>query len=67
MKYVDSLNFSYNKATEIMKQQDDYCRKAEAGEFENLGEFPDNLQWESLVDVLRGKVKVRSELYMLTI
>lgn len=42
-----------------MKQQDEYCSKVEAGDLQGLGDFPEDLQWESLVDVLRGKVKVR--------
>lgn len=35
----------------------------EAGKFEGLGEFPDDLQWEALVDVLRGRVKVNTHCY----
>lgn len=41
-----------------MREQDAYCSKAAAGQFNNLGNFPDDLRWEALVDVLRGKVKV---------
>jgi hypothetical protein len=48
----------YDTARQIKEQQDAYCTRALAGEWENLGEFPDNLQWEALVDVLRGRVKV---------
>lgn len=40
--------------------QDEYCEKAYAGQWKDLGKFPDDLQWEALVDVLRGKVKVIS-------
>jgi hypothetical protein len=50
--------FSYNKARKIKKSQDEYCSKAIAGQWEGLGEFPEDLQWEALVDVLRGRVKV---------
>jgi hypothetical protein len=35
-----------------------YCSKASSGQWDRLGEFPDDLQWEALVDVLRGRVKV---------
>ncbi|KAJ3767029.1 carbohydrate esterase family 9 protein, partial [Lentinula raphanica] len=48
---------SYNKAAQIMKQQDEYCSKVEAGETKGLGDFPEDLQWDALVDVLRNKVK----------
>jgi len=40
-------------------QQDEYCSRALAHNWHNLGEFPEVLKWEALVDVLRGKVKVR--------
>ncbi|KAJ7039590.1 hypothetical protein C8F04DRAFT_1231394 [Mycena alexandri] len=51
---------AYNTASQIKKQQDEYCSKALANEWEGLGEFPDNRQWEALVDVLRGRVKVEA-------
>ncbi|KAJ4483355.1 carbohydrate esterase family 9 protein [Lentinula aciculospora] len=54
---------AYNKAKHIMKQQDEYCSKAETGNIRDLGDFPEDLQWESLVDVLRGKVKVNIHCY----
>lgn len=38
--------------------QDEYCSKALAGKWYGLGHFPEDLQWEALVDVLRGRVKV---------
>lgn len=41
-------------------KQDDYCAKALEGNWKDLGEFPYDLQWEALVDVLRGRVKVRA-------
>lgn len=50
---------AYNEARKIKEQQDEYCRKAEAREWNGLGsKIPENLQWEALVDVLRGRVKV---------
>ena len=44
--------------------QDAFCQKVEAEEWECLGDgkFPESLQWESLVDVLRGRVKVSAAL-----
>ena len=52
---------SYNKAREIKEAQDDFCVKVKAGKFDEVAKrpFPEDLQWESLVDVLRGRVKVR--------
>lgn len=52
------LSISYNTARKIKKQQDQYCSRAFAGKWKNIGEFPEDLQWEALVDVLRGRVKV---------
>ncbi|KAK1235021.1 hypothetical protein PQX77_001763, partial [Marasmius sp. AFHP31] len=49
---------AYNEATKIKKQQDEFCARAEAGDFEGLGEFPQDLKWEALVDVIRGRVHV---------
>ena len=42
--------------------QDVYCAKAEAGQWDAIQgqSFPESLQWEALVDVLRGRVKVRT-------
>ena len=33
------------------------------GHCHKLGEFPENLQWESLVDVLRGHAKINNHCY----
>lgn len=55
------VNFdSYNKAREIKLAQDGFCAKVEAGKFDEVKNkpFPEDLQWEALVDVLRGRVKV---------
>lgn len=51
---------AYDKAREIKKKQDEYCEKVESEKLESLqGEkFPEDPQWEMLVDVLRGRVKV---------
>ncbi|KAI0074162.1 carbohydrate esterase family 9 protein [Panus rudis PR-1116 ss-1] len=53
----------YNKAREIKNAQDAFCAKAEAGKWSGLGEFPEDYQWEALVDVLRGRVKVHNHCY----
>ncbi|KAJ8582701.1 composite domain of metallo-dependent hydrolase [Rhizopogon salebrosus TDB-379] len=54
---------AYDTARQLKEQQDAYCTRALEGEWEGLGEFPDNLQWEALVDVLRGRVKVHTHCY----
>ncbi|KAI5114720.1 hypothetical protein M0805_001359, partial [Coniferiporia weirii] len=53
----------YDKARQIKEKQDSYCEKALASEWTGLGSFPDDLQWEALVDVLRGRVKVQVHCY----
>lgn len=51
---------AYDTARKIKNSQDDYCHKALAGDWHAIKgeEFPESLQWEALVDVLRGRVKV---------
>ena len=51
---------AYNEAKKVKDDQDAFCQKVEAEEWGCLGDgkFPESLQWESLVDVLRGRVKV---------
>lgn len=51
---------SYETARKIKVEQDAYCSKALAGEWSAIKgqSFPENLQWESLVEILRGRVKV---------
>jgi hypothetical protein len=53
---------AYNEAKKVKDAQDAFCEKVEAEEWDLLGDqvdnFPENLQWEALVDVLRGRVKV---------
>ena len=48
----------YDRARQLKEKQDAYCRQALSGHWSDLDEFPENLQWEALVDVLRGRVKV---------
>ncbi|KAI0639278.1 carbohydrate esterase family 9 protein [Trametes polyzona] len=54
---------AYEKARQIKQSQDEFCSKAVRGEWAGLGEFPEDLQWEALVDVLRGRVKVQNHCY----
>ena len=54
---------SYDKARTIKKAQDAYCDKVLANDWADLGAFPDDFQWDPLVDVLRGRVKVHTHCY----
>ncbi|KAF7352632.1 Carbohydrate esterase family 9 protein [Mycena venus] len=56
-----ALRSAYAEARNIRAEQDAYCQKVEAGLWDSLGPFPENLRFESLVDVLRGKVKVAAQ------
>ncbi|KAH8116645.1 composite domain of metallo-dependent hydrolase [Phellopilus nigrolimitatus] len=53
----------YDKARQIKEKQDAYCAKALNNERAELGAFPEELQWEALIDVLRGRVKVQVHCY----
>ncbi|KAF8967824.1 carbohydrate esterase family 9 protein [Flammula alnicola] len=54
---------AYNTAKQIKERQDAYCAQALSNDWENLDDFPEDLQWEALVDVLRGRVKVNTHCY----
>ncbi|KAF9481555.1 carbohydrate esterase family 9 protein [Pholiota conissans] len=54
---------AYNTAKKIKDAQDQYCVRAFNGDWKNLGDYPQELQWEALVDVLRGRVKVNTHCY----
>ncbi|KAF7348547.1 Carbohydrate esterase family 9 protein [Mycena venus] len=54
---------AYDTARILKEKQDAYCAKALVGQWTGLGDFPDDLQWEALVDVLRGRVKVQNHCY----
>jgi uncharacterized cupin superfamily protein len=59
MDSIWDLRSAYDEARKIKMAQDKFCQKVEAGLWESLeGDFPENLKWEMLVDVLRGRVKV---------
>ncbi|KIK67964.1 hypothetical protein GYMLUDRAFT_1014512 [Collybiopsis luxurians FD-317 M1] len=63
MDMMWSLRSAYHEAQKAMKAQDAFCAKVEMGlwEPESASTFPDDFQWEMLVDVLRGKVKVTND------
>jgi hypothetical protein len=54
-----SYRQAYQRASQIKDAQDAYCAKAEAGLWNSIVDsFPEGYQYEALVDVLRGRVKV---------
>ncbi|KAL5518561.1 hypothetical protein ACEPAH_244 [Sanghuangporus vaninii] len=53
----------YDKARQIKESQDAFCTRALEDDWEGLGVFPEELQYEALVDVLRGRVKVQVHCY----
>ncbi|KAI9463526.1 carbohydrate esterase family 9 protein [Lactarius psammicola] len=54
---------AYDRARQMKEKQDAYCEQAFSGRWTDLGGFPEDLQWEALVDVLRGRVKVQTHCY----
>ena len=60
MDAIWSFRSAYNEARKVKNAQDAYCAKAQAGLWDEIRgqSFPESLQWEALVDVLRGRVKV---------
>ncbi|PCH43667.1 hypothetical protein WOLCODRAFT_153717 [Wolfiporia cocos MD-104 SS10] len=65
MDTIWSFREAYNKARQLKVSQDQYCARAFAGEWDALAgqPYPEDLQWESLVDVIRGRVKVQVHCY----
>jgi len=64
MDAIWALRSAYSEARKLKLAQDLYCEKVAAGRWGELeGEFPENMQWEALVDVLRGRVKVPTHLH----
>ncbi|TFK72449.1 hypothetical protein BDN72DRAFT_836217 [Pluteus cervinus] len=53
---------AYNEARKIKLAQDAYCDRVENGDLPEES-FPESLEWEALVDVLRGKVKLSVHCY----
>jgi hypothetical protein len=63
-----SYNFrsSFEMARKIKVSQDEYCERALESDKKGATmseKFPDDLEWEALVDVLRGKVSSSSHDY----
>ncbi|KAF5354651.1 hypothetical protein D9756_005354 [Leucocoprinus leucothites] len=54
----------YAKARKIKEEQDRFCSNVINGDWELASShFPEELKWEALVDVLRGRVKVNTHCY----
>ncbi|KZV83009.1 hypothetical protein EXIGLDRAFT_729044 [Exidia glandulosa HHB12029] len=68
MDNIWAFRSAYNEARKVKEAQDLYCAKAQAGQWDELADsaFPESLQWEMLVDVLRGRVKVNTHCYEAT-
>ena len=53
-----TLRAAYAQASQARRAQDAFCSAAQAGLWQGLGDYPEASQWDLLIDVLRGKVKV---------
>ncbi|KAL7282640.1 hypothetical protein ACG7TL_004113 [Trametes sanguinea] len=60
MDTVWALRSAYAEARTVRDAQDAFCSKAESGLWDEIAgqSYPEDLRWEALVGVLRGKVKV---------
>ncbi len=66
MDLSNNFRTAFNSAKELKLKQDDFCAKVKDAQSKGdvLEErFPDDLEWEALTDVLRGKVKVNTHCY----
>ncbi|KAI0743926.1 hypothetical protein C8Q80DRAFT_1184079 [Daedaleopsis nitida] len=65
MDTVWAVRQAYDKAREYKNAQDSFCEKALAGDWRSLGgqKFPESLQWQPLVEILRGRIKVQTHCY----
>ncbi len=61
MDNIWSFRTAYDTARQLKEKQDAFCERVSSADEISIEEditFPENLQWEALVDVLRGRVKV---------
>ncbi|KAK7470199.1 hypothetical protein VKT23_001637 [Stygiomarasmius scandens] len=67
MDNIWSFRKAYSTAQSIKQSQDDFCSSALSNSWSSIGgssaTFPDSLEWEALVDVLRGRVKIQNHCY----
>ncbi|WYZ44866.1 hypothetical protein EsH8_VIII_000182 [Colletotrichum jinshuiense] len=57
---------AFEKATSLMRQQDDWCSTAARGLNNVQNYLPFELKWEALVALLRGQVHVHAHCYTIT-
>ncbi|KAI0645593.1 hypothetical protein C8Q79DRAFT_1010536 [Trametes meyenii] len=65
MDTVWAVRDAYETARKIKVAQDNFCSHALSGDWSAIKgvQFPESLQWESLVEILRGRVKVQTHCY----
>ncbi|KAH7107924.1 hypothetical protein BKA62DRAFT_680428 [Auriculariales sp. MPI-PUGE-AT-0066] len=65
MDSIYAMRSIYTEARKLKENQDAFCASARAGDWAALadGVFPEDLRYEMLVDVLRGRVKVQTHCY----
>lgn len=63
MDSIYQMRSLYAEAAKLRDAQDTYCDRAVNHDWKGLGDFPDDLRLEALVDVLRGRVKVNTHCY----
>ncbi|KIJ40920.1 hypothetical protein M422DRAFT_780574 [Sphaerobolus stellatus SS14] len=65
MDTVWAFRAAHEEGRQLVQKQDQFCSLAKAGRWEKLQnkQFPEDLKWEALGDVLRGKVKVHNHCY----
>ena len=66
MDLSNNFRAAFNSAKDLKLKQDDFCAevmRAHANGDVVEERFPDDLEWEALTDVLRGKVKVNTHCY----
>ncbi|TFK48234.1 composite domain of metallo-dependent hydrolase [Heliocybe sulcata] len=65
MDTVWNFRQAYSQARALKSAQDAYCTAALSNDWHAINNkpFPEDLKWEALVDVLRGRVKVQTHCY----
>ncbi|KZV83698.1 hypothetical protein EXIGLDRAFT_728044 [Exidia glandulosa HHB12029] len=63
MDSIYQMRSLYAEAAKLREAQDVYCDRAVNHDWKGLGDFPEDLRLEALVDVLRGRVKVNTHCY----
>lgn len=65
MDTIWAFRQAYDTARQLKEKQDQYCTAALNGDWKAIEgqKIPEDLQWEMLVDVLRGRVKIHTHCY----